>query len=347
MQKPKISVIIPVYNAEKYLKRCLDSVINQTFKDIEIILVDDGSKDQSGRICDELQVIDKRIKVIHQSNSGPGFARNNALKMATGEYISFVDSDDYIESDMYEKIYKAIKNEDADTCIFGYHKVRDGKIFYTRTNAISGTFKGREALTHIFLNVLGTEPSYPDDYRILWQSSCLSLYSLDLIQKHNVAFPSEGELAKFGEDFLFDLDYFIHASNVTIVNEPFYYYCESPNSINTSFKECWFLTIVNLYRELRHRVRNYLKDEDFLEKAEERLRRTFLAGARNCIMHISAFFSYKDGRGHIMDICNNPVIREVLQVYPWKKNPFKYRLFNYCLDKKRIWLLYLLGKLKK
>ena len=322
-------------------------MINQTLQDIEIILVDDGSKDQSGHICDELQARDKRIKVIHQPNSGPGLARNNALKMATGEYISFVDSDDYIKSDMYEKLYEATKNENADTCIFGHHKVRDGKIFYTKTNAISGTFKDQEVLTHIFLNVLGTEPSYPDDFMILWQSVWSGLYSLDLIREYNVAFPSEGELANFGEYFLFSLDYFIHAQNVTVVNEPFYYYCENPNSINTSYKEGWFLVIVNLYRELQRGVRNHTKDEDLLKKAEERLQRTFLAGARNSVMHISAFFSYKEGSGHIKDICNNSVLCEVLRIYPWKKNPFKYRLFNYCLYTKRIWLLYCLGKFKK
>jgi len=347
ISRPKVSVVIPVYNVEKYLKRCLDSVINQTLRDIEIIIVDDGSKDDSGRICDEIMATDKRIKVIHQPNGGTGFARNSGIKSATGEYVSFVDSDDYLEPDMYEKLHESVKNKDADTCIFGFHKVRDGKIFLTRTNAIKGTFKGEDALTHIFLNALGTEPSYPEDFKILWQSPCLSLYSLDLIRKHNVFFPSRGEFVSFSEDVLFNLDYYYRASNVTIVNEPFYFYCENPNTATTSYMEERFLKNVNLYKEQLNRVNNYLKNGKLLEKAEERLHRTFLASARNCIMSISAFFSYKEGRGRIIDICKHPVLCDVLHVYPWKKNPFKYRLFNYCLDKKKIWLLYFLGKFKK
>ena len=97
-----ISIIIPVYNVEKYLERCVKSVINQTYKNLEIILVDDGAKDNSGKMCDELSKLDSRIKVIHKENGGLSDARNFGLKIATGDYIGFVDSDDYIADDMYE-----------------------------------------------------------------------------------------------------------------------------------------------------------------------------------------------------------------------------------------------------
>ena len=348
MPQPKVSVVIPVYNVEKYLKRCLDSVMNQTLRDIEIIVMaDDGSKDQSGRICDEVQKTDNRVKVVHHPHSGISFSRNSGMNMATGEYVSFVDSDDYVRLDMYEKLYECAKSNGADTCIFGFYREREGEIFFTRTNAIDGTFRDREVLPNIFLNVLGTEPSYPDDFRILWQSPWLSLYSLDLIRKHGISFPSEGEFASFSEDVLFNLDYYYHASNVTIINEPFYYYCENQNTHTTSFKEDRFTKNVGLYKEQLSRVGNYIKNEDFFKRAEERLQRTFLASVRVCIMHISAFFSYREGRSRIREICDNPVLQEVLQVYPWVKNPLKYRLFNYCLKKKQLRLLYSLGKFKK
>ena len=347
MSRPKISVVIPVYNVEKYLKRCLDTVINQTFRDIEIILVDDGSKDQSGRICDDIKATDSRIRVIHQSNGGLGFARNSGLNIATGEYISFVDSDDYIKLDMYEKLYAAVKANNAETCIFGYHKIRNDKVFFTRTNTLSGTFRGQDALNTIFLNVLGTEPSCPEDFRILWQSSWLSLYSLDLIRKYNISFPSEGEFVTFSEDVLYNFDYYYHTSSVTIVNEAFYFYCENPNTIMTTFKENRFVKNVKLYEEQIRRVKNCIQNGELQRKAAERLQRIFLAGARFSIMHISAFFKYSEGRGRIMDICNHPLLREILHVYPWVKNPFKYRLFNYMLEKKWLYFLYFLGKFKK
>lgn len=118
MKQGLISIIIPIYNVEKYLKKCVDSVINQTYKNIEIILVDDGSTDSSSKICDEYKLKDKRIKVIHKENGGLSDARNFGLNIAKGNYISFVDSDDFINSKMIEDLYKVITNVDCDI-VFG------------------------------------------------------------------------------------------------------------------------------------------------------------------------------------------------------------------------------------
>ena len=121
----KISVIIPVYNVEPYLKKCLDSVINQTYKNLEMLLIDDGSTDNSGKICDEYAAKDKRIKVFHQENKGLSSALNLGLKNFTGDYLGFVDSDDWIEPDMYEVLYNAIKKENMQISIAGYFKDTD------------------------------------------------------------------------------------------------------------------------------------------------------------------------------------------------------------------------------
>lgn len=112
----QISVIIPVYNVEKFLRRCLKSVINQTMSDLEIILVDDGSNDNSGEICDEYAKNDDRIIVIHKENGGLRSARNKGLDIATGEWITFVDSDDYIDTDMYEMLYSNAIEKEVDIC---------------------------------------------------------------------------------------------------------------------------------------------------------------------------------------------------------------------------------------
>ena len=117
---PQVSVIIPIYNSEKYLHECLDSVINQTYKDIEIILVDDGSTDKSSSICDEYAKKDERIKVFHTSNNGPSHARNIGIDNATGEYIVFQDSDDYIELNMIEDTVKEALKSDSDLVISGH-----------------------------------------------------------------------------------------------------------------------------------------------------------------------------------------------------------------------------------
>lgn len=127
-EKALISIIIPVYKVEKYLEKCIQSVINQTYENLQIILVDDGSPDNCGKICDEYAKKDHRIEVIHKSNGGLSDARNKGLEIAKGEYIGFVDSDDYIESDMYEVLYNLLKQYNVDVSICNFYTVSQGKI---------------------------------------------------------------------------------------------------------------------------------------------------------------------------------------------------------------------------
>ena len=128
MQK-KLSVLIPAYNVEKYLRKCVESVVNQTYKNIEIIIVDDGSRDNTPKICDELADKYNNIKVIHQENQGTGKAREACFKDSTGEYITYIDPDDYIDAAAYEKVIKVLEDNDCDIVQFGYYEVSpDGEI---------------------------------------------------------------------------------------------------------------------------------------------------------------------------------------------------------------------------
>ena len=124
----KVSVIIPVYNVEKYLQRCVTSVTEQSYSNLEIILVDDGSVDKSGAICDDFAKKDKRIRVIHKENEGLGLTRNVGIKVATGNYICFIDSDDYIAREYIETIYSDLKKSSADVCYCGHTKGYKWKI---------------------------------------------------------------------------------------------------------------------------------------------------------------------------------------------------------------------------
>ena len=145
MRTPLISVLIPVYNVEKYLRRCFDSVISQTYQNLEIIRVDDGSIDDSGKICDQYAVRDARIKVIHQENQGVSAARNRGLDAAEGEYIAFVDSDDYILEDMYKKMLDKLLNYNVDLCVCQWqYEFSDGRQVVKRKN-IDPTIYGRKA----------------------------------------------------------------------------------------------------------------------------------------------------------------------------------------------------------
>ena len=126
--KPRISIIVPVYNAAPYLSVCIESILNQTYKDLELILINDGSKDNSGEICDDYALRDNRIKVVHKKNGGVSSARNAGLELATGEYVGWVDADDYIEPDMFEYLYKLAINYKADIAECGYASVDGDKV---------------------------------------------------------------------------------------------------------------------------------------------------------------------------------------------------------------------------
>lgn len=127
---PKISIVVPVYNVEKYIDKCINSILNQTYTDFELLLIDDGSTDRSGEICDQYASIDERVCVIHKSNGGVSTARNIGIKQSKGDYIGFVDADDYIEEEMYEVLFKLIEDNKADISICGFKIIDEdiGKI---------------------------------------------------------------------------------------------------------------------------------------------------------------------------------------------------------------------------
>ena len=142
-----ISVIVPVYNIEAYLRKCIDSILAQTYTNLEIILVDDGSTDNSGEICNEYAAKDARIRVIHKGNGGLSSARNTGIDIATGKYIGFVDSDDYLAPDMYEKLLGAIVNNHADISVCNVHHVDENE------ELISSTFLFTPLIIFYLLNV--------------------------------------------------------------------------------------------------------------------------------------------------------------------------------------------------
>lgn len=138
-----VSVIVPVYNTEKYLERCIDSLLRQTYKNIEILIIDDGSTDNSPEICDRYSLLDDRVKVVHKSNGGVSSARNAGLDIASGKYVAFVDSDDYVEETYIECLYSLIKDNSADLSICGY-------IYETENGTIINRTKGNEMLLNAY-----------------------------------------------------------------------------------------------------------------------------------------------------------------------------------------------------
>lgn len=140
MEKSLISVIVPIYNVSRYLERCMESLLHQTYKNIEIIMVDDGSPDDCGKKCDRYAAEEPRIKVIHKKNAGLGMARNSGLEIAEGEYVMFIDSDDYTDVRMIERLYHRLTEEGADTC---FCRVISFYEYVGIDTSVFGYFRGR------------------------------------------------------------------------------------------------------------------------------------------------------------------------------------------------------------
>ena len=229
-----ISIIVPVYNVEQYLEKCVDSIINQTYKNLEIILVDDGATDSSSKLCDKLAKIDNRIKVYHKENGGLSDARNYGVERATGDYIGFVDSDDYIDSEMYEELYEAIKKENVDVVECNL------KIIYPDRVELFTEQK--------YYNVY-TKQEYLEEYlkiEKIFGSACVRLIKSDIAKK--LKFP----VGKLYEDTYYAYDLIEKVDRYVIMNNPYYNYLMRENSItNTKFNPRIFdlIEIVEKFRK--------------------------------------------------------------------------------------------------
>lgn len=219
----KLSVIVPVYNVEAYLHRCIDSILTSSFQDFELILVDDGSEDRCPSICDEYATKDARIQVIHQANKGLSEARNAGLDVATGEYIGFIDSDDYISKEMYRTLIKNIEMYDADISTIGYIQVTPNEEEVSRFPHITAdTLYQRKDFLENF---------YPENRFIIAAPVWNKIYRRTLFEK--CRFPS----GKLYEDSLIQLPLYDLCKKIIISKEHGYYYTvERPQSImNSSF----------------------------------------------------------------------------------------------------------------
>jgi glycosyltransferase involved in cell wall biosynthesis len=207
-----ISVIVPVYKTEPYLRKCLKSIIGQTYKNLEIIIVDDGSPDNCGKICDEYAALDSRIKVIHQKNSGISAARNAGLKIASGEYIGFTDSDDWLDADMFETLYNGALEYNADITICGYYFVKGNK--YREVREKHTVLYGREdAMHHLLLDETFTNHA--------WNKLCKRKLFEGVYYPHGRTFEDIATTYKLVEK----------ADNVVFLNSCKYYYLQRDESI--------------------------------------------------------------------------------------------------------------------
>ena len=338
---PKISIIVPVYNVEKYLSCCMDSLSNQTLKDIEIILVDDESSDHCPAMCDEYANQDHRIRVIHKKNGGLGYARNSGLEIAKGEYIAFVDSDDYVASNTYQKLYDLANDAKADVIYFYFQRFNEkGNTWMESGIRKEIWYQTEKDIRGLMLDMIANCPKSKFD-RNIEVSSCCALYRNDLIKKYDLVFKSEREL--ISEDLLFNLDYLLHSANVMTIPDALYFYRENISSLSRAIRPDRISKNHFFYQYLLEK----LKTNNFEIEGYLRSTRLFIANSRVSIrQYVQSSFSKKEKMQWLKSIVKNPVWKEIASSYPYQQLPFKYALFFFLILKRFYRLLYYYSSLK-
>lgn len=351
VSQPKVSIIVPVFNAEKYLKRCIDSLKNQLLADIEIILVDDFSTDSSPRICDKAAEEDNRIKVIHKVNEGAGKARNAALEIATGEYIGFVDSDDYVELEMFATLYDTAIKYNSDLVMSGVQFV-DGNMFSEKGECIKKTyfdkdthFETSDELKKLRMGIVGSEPYDSDDSKYgmsIWKN----LFRHEIIKKNNIFFESEREI--LSEDALFMIDYISCINKATGINAAFYNYCRNGESISKSYKKDRFEKSLVFVDAVKQRFEKDIKSDEY----DVYINRFWQAMCRVLcsqeIMHAADNnVKYADLKKRLKTVCTNDLTVKALQSYPIGYLPLKQRIFAYGIKYRLYFLLKILVGLRR
>ena len=336
--KYNVSIIVPVYRVEQYIHRCVDSLLNQTLKKIEIILVDDQSPDNCPAICDDLANSHENIKVVHKANGGLGLARNSGLSVAEGEFVAFVDSDDYIDLDMMEKLYSECKSSQLDVIYSEFNTDN-----YPGYNVFPHSEKLyiNEEIESLRLDFLGAEPEYISSVKYE-ASACKGLYSLDLIRKNNISFLSEREY--ISEDVLFNLNILKAAQRVKIVPWQMYHYCLNGASLTHVYRPDRWEKQLTMLKELLFQKSTFKNPDD----VALRVKRTAMSYARMAMVieaqrkDIGNFQQYKK----LKEIVEDKRFQAYLKQYPILKMPISWTIFALLLKYKCALFLYFLIKKK-
>lgn len=323
-----ISVIVPVYNVEQYLARCVDSVRNQSYRNIEIILVDDGSPDRCPELCEEFRQQDLRVKVVHKENGGLGFARNSGLDAATGTYVVFIDSDDWISPDHVENLYREAVRVNADAVIGSHTKITsNGTVTPHPINVKQQVYEGAAVREEIVLPIIGADVSYPKDVQ-LEPSSCMILYRMHVITENNIRFPSEK--VAISEDMFFNVAFFSNASRVSVIDEKGYYYFDNQASISRKYDTGRLKRTVRFYENMKCHLQKYGLEHD----AAFRLERTFLMDIRVLLRMITlSDLSRREKYQEIKVVLDHALVQEVLNTYPLDTYVPAMRLLVKCMHR--------------
>lgn len=337
--KPAVSVIVPMYNTERFLRCCVDSLLKQTINDIEILLVDDGSPDACGEIAEQYARLDERVKVVHRENGGLGPARNSGLAIATGEYVGFVDSDDWVEEDMYERLYRAAKETQAQVVFSNLKRVVHGNSQKWSSHPFAGrTLCGDKEIFELRRSFYGALPNKLREDPVP-VSACPNLYSRQLIEANGIRFR-----AIRSEDILFNTDICKVADCVAALDgAPYCYRKDDQDSITKTFRVSTIDSFFAFFETLLEECGN--EPAIFRNECFKRADRRIIDYTRGILILIaSASISDCEKRRLADEALDRQVFVSACKSFPFWRLPVKQAVFFVCMKYKMIGLALCLAK---
>lgn len=311
----KVSVVVPVYKVEKYLERCIQSLVRQTLNQMEIILVDDGSPDRCPEMCDEFAKKYKQIKVIHKKNGGLSSARNAGLLAATGKYVGFVDSDDDVELNMYEKMFCTAEEQKVDFVMSDYVRIKsDGTKFVKTLNIREGRYNKEDIKKDIYPQLIMAENVDYGPLLSVWHC----LYRIDKLKELHLLFDEE---VRWSEDNIFSSILGYEADSFYYLkNQGLYHYYENPGTITTSYRKgAW-----SVYCTMNEHLKEYFKNKENYDFSRQ-LKLHLIYYACVCVNQ-AAVLDKEKGVAEIKDILSSKILENVFSDFKFPNVSIKLKI---------------------
>ena len=336
---PKISVIVPVYKAEGFLRQCTQSILTQSFADFELILVEDGSPDGSGALCDTIAQEDYRVRVIHQENGGVSVARNRGMDEARGRFISFVDADDWLAEGALEELYQLVMDGDADTAGCAHFKAEpDGSTVVEQGVLPSGVYGPKEIREGIVYPLVGDRLGKPEQLLngFIWRF----LFNRQLIEQCGLRFSGA-----YLEDELFLVEYFCQAKRLVMSDKPLYYYLQNPQSVTRQYLPEYLKTFSTFMKAKEALVKRFdLEDARPQWKQNSNWSGLLIAVGNEYAPGNSVSLRQKNRR--VKRMANRPEMKHAIQTINPKGLGRNKQMVADLLSKRAYWLLGLLYTVK-
>ncbi len=307
--RPQVSIIVPVFNAKASLRRCVDSILGQEFQDFELILVDDGSSDGSGAICDAYRIQDRRVQTVHKENSGVSDARNLAIALARGEYLQFADSDDWITPDATRLMVRAAREYNCDLVITDFYRVVGGRVSHKGDIDTDGVMSRETFAEHMMEN--------PADfyYGVLWNK----LYRRSIIKDHGLQMDSR---ISWCEDFMFNLEYIRYAHVFYALRTPVYYYVRTKGSlVSQSMSLTRSVKTKRMVFDYYNSLYKHILDEETYEKNRLQVYRYLIDAARDGMVPPFLFPGSRKLGEERLTVCDQAIQADglVMDIYRGRK----------------------------